>query len=49
LLADPDIEWDASRLETMIPDLAEVYRGHEGVRTYDEVWPRGKRLGRRSP
>jgi ketosteroid isomerase-like protein len=37
-LADPEIEWDASRLETMIPDLAEVYRGHEGVRTYWRRW-----------
>ena len=31
---DPDIEWDASRLREMIPDLAGIYRGHEGVRTY---------------
>jgi hypothetical protein len=37
-LADPEIEWDASRLETMIPDLAEVYRGHAGVRTYWRRW-----------
>jgi len=35
---DPDIEWDASRLDEMIPDLAEVYRGHEGVRTYWRRW-----------
>jgi ketosteroid isomerase-like protein len=29
---------DASRLDEMIPDLAEVYRGHEGVRTYWRRW-----------
>jgi len=35
---DPEIEWDASRIGEMIPDLAEVYRGHEGVRTYWARW-----------
>ena len=35
---DPDIEWDASRLAEMIPDLAEVYRGHDGVRAYWRRW-----------
>ena len=35
---DPDIEWDASRLREMIPDLAGIYRGHEGVRTYWRRW-----------
>ena len=35
---DPEIEWDASRLDEMIPDLAEVYWGHEGVRTYWRRW-----------
>ena len=34
----PEIEWDASRLDEMIPDLAEVYWGHEGVRTYWRRW-----------
>src|SRR5205085_4370855 len=34
----PDIEWDASRLDEMIPDLAGVYRGHDGVRTYWRRW-----------
>jgi ketosteroid isomerase-like protein len=34
----PQVEWDASRLTEMIPDLAEVYRGHEGVRTYWQRW-----------
>ena len=37
-LADPQIEWDASRLTEMLPDLAEIYRGHEGVRTYWGRW-----------
>jgi ketosteroid isomerase-like protein len=31
---DPEIEWNASRCAAVIPDLAGVYRGHEGVRTY---------------
>jgi ketosteroid isomerase-like protein len=35
---DPEVEWDASRLTEMIPDLAEVYRGHNGVRTYWQRW-----------
>ena len=35
---DPEVEWDASRIAEMIPDLAEVYRGHEGVRTYWRRW-----------
>lgn len=35
---DPDIEWDASRLSELIPDLAEVYCGHEGVKTYWRRW-----------
>lgn len=37
-LIDPEVEWDASRLTDMIPDLAEVYLGHEGVRTYWRRW-----------
>jgi ketosteroid isomerase-like protein len=35
---DPEIEWDASNLEQLIPDVAGVYRGHEGVRTYWRRW-----------
>src|SRR5436190_23339347 len=35
---DPEIEWDASRLDELIPDLAGVYWGHEGVRTYWRRW-----------
>ncbi len=35
---DPEIEWDASNAAEMVPDLADVYRGHEGVRTYWRRW-----------
>ena len=35
---DPDIEWDASRLTDMIPDLAGAFRGHDGVRKYWRRW-----------
>ena len=35
---DPEIEWDASRAAEVIPDLAGVYRGHEGVRAYWRRW-----------
>ena len=34
---DPDIEWDASNAG-MVPDAAEVFRGHDGVRTYWRRW-----------
>ena len=34
----PDIEWDASHMEAEIPDLAGVYRGHDGVRSYWRRW-----------
>ncbi len=37
-VVDPDIEWDASRLADLIPDLAEVYHGHDGVRMYWRRW-----------
>ena len=37
-LFDPDIEWDASRVADLVPDLADVYMGHEGVRTYWRRW-----------
>jgi ketosteroid isomerase-like protein len=38
-LLDPEIEWDTSGLEGVIPsDTAEVYRGHEGVLTYWRQW-----------
>ena len=35
---DPEIEWDATAVRDLIPDLAEVYWGHEGVRTYWRRW-----------
>ena len=35
---DPDIEWDATGAREANPDLADVYRGHEGVRTYWRRW-----------
>jgi ketosteroid isomerase-like protein len=37
-LLDPEIEWDATGARDLIPDLAEVYWGHEGVRTYWRRW-----------
>jgi ketosteroid isomerase-like protein len=37
-LVDPGVEWDASRLTEVVPDLAGVYRGHDGVRTYWRRW-----------
>jgi ketosteroid isomerase-like protein len=35
---DPDIEWDASRFRKMLPDIADVYHGHDGVRAYWRNW-----------
>jgi len=35
---DPRIEWDASRMEDLLPDIAGAYHGHEGVRTYWRNW-----------
>ena len=35
---DPDIEWDASGMAATVPDLAGIYRGHDGVRTYWRRW-----------
>jgi ketosteroid isomerase-like protein len=35
---DPAIEWDASGHRAVNPDLAGVFRGHEGVRTYWRRW-----------
>lgn len=37
-MVDPDIEWDASEISEMIPDLAGVYHGHDGVRAYWRRW-----------
>ena len=35
---DPEIEWDARGVVTVTPDLAGVYRGHDGVRAYWRDW-----------
>jgi uncharacterized protein len=34
---DPEIEWDATDSH-LVPDLAGMYRGHEGVRAYWRQW-----------
>jgi ketosteroid isomerase-like protein len=34
---DPEIEWDATS-EGVAPDIAGVYRGHEGVRDFWRRW-----------
>jgi ketosteroid isomerase-like protein len=35
---DPQVEWDASRLSDVVPDIAGMYRGHEGVRAFWRRW-----------
>jgi ketosteroid isomerase-like protein len=35
---DPDVEWDATGVAEVIPDIAGVYHGHDGVRTYWRRW-----------
>ena len=35
---DADIEWDVSRVGDTMLELAGVYHGHEGVRTYWRQW-----------
>jgi ketosteroid isomerase-like protein len=35
---DPEVEWDGSRFTEVVPDLAGVYHGHEGVRTFWRRW-----------
>src|SRR6476661_3201304 len=35
---DPEIEWDATGARDVVPDLADAYFGHEGVRTYWRRW-----------
>jgi ketosteroid isomerase-like protein len=35
----PDIEWDATNNDQLaMADLSEIYRGHDGVRTYWRHW-----------
>ena len=35
---DPKIEWDASRIAELVPDLAGIYHGREGVETFWRRW-----------
>src|SRR5215212_4808786 len=35
---DPEIEWDATGVSELIPDLAGTYHGHDGVRAYWRHW-----------
>lgn len=35
---DPKIEWDATELAEVIPDLAGIYHGHDGVRAFWRRW-----------
>src|ERR1700682_4838083 len=35
---DPEIEWDATRTPQLNLDMARVYHGHDGVRTYWRGW-----------
>ncbi len=35
---DPEIEWDASAIADVYPEIAGVYHGHQGVRTYWRNW-----------
>jgi len=35
---DPKIEWDSTGTRSLVPDLADVYWGHEGVRAYWRRW-----------
>jgi ketosteroid isomerase-like protein len=34
----PDIEWDSSRMAQLIPDIAGVFHGHDGVRAFWRRW-----------
>jgi ketosteroid isomerase-like protein len=35
---DPEIEWDASQIAQVNPDVAGIYHGHNGVRAYWRNW-----------
>jgi ketosteroid isomerase-like protein len=35
---DPAIEWDSTRMGALIPDIAGVFHGHAGVRTFWRRW-----------
>lgn len=34
----PDVEWDATEIAGLIPDLAGLYHGHDGIRAYWRRW-----------
>lgn len=34
----PEVEWDATRVAEAIPDAADLYFGHDGVRAYWRRW-----------
>jgi len=35
---DPEIEWDASAVAEIFPEISGVYHGHEGVRAHWRNW-----------
>src|SRR6476646_6795134 len=35
---DAELEWDATGMMDVVPDLADVYWGHEGFRSYWRRW-----------
>ena len=35
---DAELEWDATGMRDVVPDLADVYWGHEGFRRYWRRW-----------
>ncbi len=35
---DPDVEWDTTGVGELVPDIAGVYRGHDGIRTFWRRW-----------
>jgi ketosteroid isomerase-like protein len=35
---DPEIEWDSTRMRDLLPDIAGVFRGYEGVRANWRNW-----------
>ena len=35
---DPEVEFDATAFRDVLPELAKVYHGHDGVRTYWREW-----------
>jgi ketosteroid isomerase-like protein len=35
---DPEVEFDATAFGEVLPELARVYHGHDGVRTYWREW-----------